>query len=163
MIAPEIDETPQRAELPRACALRLARAKAAAVAAPGCLVLAADTIVAAGRRILPKAETEAEARRCLALLSGRRHRVLTAVVLATPDGRQSQRLVSSVVAFARLTAPLLDAYLAGGEWQGKAGGYAIQGSAAAFVRFLSGSYSNVVGLPLFETAQLLRGAGWLPP
>jgi septum formation protein len=163
VVAPEIDETPQRAELPRACALRLARAKAAAVAAPGCLVLAADTIVAAGRRILPKAETEAEARRCLALLSGRRHRVLTAVVLASPDGRQSQRLVSSVVAFARLTAPQIDAYVAGGEWAGKAGGYAIQGSAAAFVRFLSGSYSNVVGLPLFETVQLLRGAGWLPP
>jgi septum formation protein len=163
VIAPEIDETPQRAELPRACALRLARAKAAAVAAPGCLVLAADTIVAAGRRILPKAETEAEVRRCLALLSGRRHRVLTAVVLASPDGRQSQRLVTSVVAFARLTAPQIDAYVAGGEWEGKAGGYAIQGSAAAFVRFLSGSYSNVVGLPLFETAQLLRSAGWPPP
>ncbi|MGA3400042.1 MAG: Maf family nucleotide pyrophosphatase [Acetobacteraceae bacterium] len=163
VVSPEIDETPARAELPRACALRLARAKAGAVAAPGCLVLAADTVVAAGRRILPKAETEAEARRCLALLSGRRHSVLTAVVLATSDGRRSERLVTSVVAFSRLTAPQLDAYVAGGEWQGKAGGYAIQGHAAAFVRFLSGSYSNVVGLPLFETAQLLRGAGWLSP
>lgn len=163
VVSPEIDETPVRAELPRAYALRLARAKAGAVAAPGCLVLAADTVVAAGRRILPKAETEAEARRCLALLSGRRHSVLTAVALAMPDGRRSERVVTSVVAFARLTAPQLDAYLAGGEWRGKAGGYAIQGHAAAFVRFLSGSYSNVVGLPLFETAQLLRGAGWLQP
>lgn len=163
VVSPEIDETPVRAELPRAYALRLARAKAGAVAAPGCLVLAADTVVAAGRRILPKAETEAEARRCLALLSGRRHSVLTAVALAMPDGRRPERVVTSVVAFARLTAPQLDAYLAGGEWRGKAGGYAIQGHAAAFVRFLSGSYSNVVGLPLFETAQLLRGAGWLQP
>jgi septum formation protein len=162
-VFPEIDETPARGELPRPYALRLAHAKAAAVTAPGCLVLAADTVVAAGRRILPKAETETQARRCLTLLSGRRHRVLTAVVLATPDGRRSERLVASVVAFARLTTPMLDAYLAGGEWAGKAGGYAIQGGAAAFVRFLSGSYSNVVGLPLFETAQLLRGAGWLRP
>jgi septum formation protein len=163
VVAPEIDETPMRDEPPRACALRLARAKAGTVDAPGCLVLAADTVVAAGRRILPKAETEADARRCLILLSGRRHRVLTAVVLTAPDGRRSERLVTTVVAFARLTAPLLDAYLAGGEWGGKAGGYAIQGQAATFVRFLSGSYSNVVGLPLFETAQLLRGAGWLRP
>ncbi len=163
VVSPEIDETPARAELPRAYALRIAGAKADAVRASGSLVLAADTVVAVGRRILPKAATEPEARRCLALLSGRRHRVLTAVVLVTPDGRRSVRLVSSVVAFARLTAPQLDAYLAGGEWQGKAGGYAIQGQAAAFVRFLSGSYSNVVGLPLFETAQLLRGAGWLAP
>ena len=163
VISPEIDETPSRDELPRAYALRIARAKAEAVAPPGCLVLAADTVVAAGRRILPKAETEAEARRCLTLLSGRRHNVLTAVVLATPEGKRSERLVTSVVGFAQLTAQQLDAYLAGGEWQGKAGGYAIQGQAAMFVRFLSGSYSNVVGLPLFETAQLLRGAGWLRP
>jgi septum formation protein len=163
VVAPEIDETPLRAELPRAYGLRLARAKAGAVVAPGCLIVAADTVVAAGRRILPKAETEADARRCLVLLSGRRHRVLTAVVLAAPDGRRSERLVTSVVGFSRLTAPQLEAYLAGREWQGKAGGYAIQGHAAAFVRFLSGSYSNVVGLPLFETAQLLRGAGWLRP
>lgn len=162
VVSPDIDETPLRDELPRAYALRLARAKAGEMATPGCLVLAADTVVAAGRRILPKAETEAEARHCLTLLSGRRHRVLTAVVLTTPDGRRSDRLVTSVVGFARLTAPQLNAYLAGGEWRGKAGGYAIQGQAAAFVRFLSGSYSNVVGLPLFETAQLLRGAGWLP-
>ena len=163
VVSPEIDETPQRAELPRAYATRIARAKAAAVPAPGCLVLAADTVVAAGRRILPKATTDVEARRCLTLLSGRRHRVMTAVVLATPEGRHTERLVTSIVAFARLTAAQLDAYVAGGEWHGKAGGYAIQGRAAAFVRFLSGSYSNVVGLPLFETAQLLRGAGWLVP
>jgi septum formation protein len=163
VISPEIDETPFRAEVPRAYALRIARAKAAAVTTPGCLVLAADTVVAAGRRILPKAATEPDARSCLTLLSGRRHRVLTAVVLVSPDGSRSERLVTSVVAFARLTTSLIDAYIAGGEWHGKAGGYAIQGSAAAFVRFLSGSYSNVVGLPLFETAQLLRGAGWLVP
>jgi septum formation protein len=163
VIAPDIDETPLPHELPRAYAQRLARAKAAAVDAPGCLVLAADTAVAAGRRILPKAETAAEARACLTLLSGRRHNVLTAVALRRPDGQQTERLVTSVVAFARLTAPQLEAYLASGEWQGKAGGYAVQGRAAAFVRFLSGSHSNVVGLPLFETAQLLRGCGWLVP
>ena len=163
VLAPDIDETPVKDEQPRAYASRLARAKAAAVEAPDCLVLAADTVVAAGRRILPKAETETEARSCLALLSGRRHRVMTAVVLAAPDRRRTERLVMSVVAFARLTTPQIDAYLASGEWRGKAGGYAIQGGAGAFVRFLSGSYSNVVGLPLFETAQLLRGAGWLRP
>ncbi|HEY1932460.1 MAG TPA: Maf family nucleotide pyrophosphatase [Acetobacteraceae bacterium] len=163
IVSPEIDETPLRDEAPRLCALRLARAKAAAVDAPGCLVLAADTVVAAGRRLLPKADTEAQARACLTLLSGRRHRVFTAVVLRTPDDRRTERIATSTVAFARLTAPQIDAYLASGEWQGKAGGYAIQGSAAAFIRFLSGSHSNVVGLPLFETAQLLRGAGWLRP
>jgi septum formation protein len=126
-------------------------------------VLAADTAVAAGRRILPKAETEDQARHCLRLLSGRRHRVLTTVVLRAPDGRQSERQVESTVTFARLTAAQIDAYLASLEWQGKAGGYAIQGLAAAFVRFLSGSYSNVVGLPLYDTAQLLRGHGWTVP
>jgi septum formation protein len=163
-VAPsEIDETPLPRELPRPHAERLARAKADAVEAPGCFILAADTVVSAGRRILPKAETEAQARACLTLLSGRRHRVLTAVVLRAPDGRRTQRLVESVVGLARLTPGQLRAYLASGEWQGNAGGYAIQGAAAAFVRFLSGSYSNVVGLPLFETAQLLRGAGWPMP
>ena len=159
----DIDESPLRDELPRQHALRLARAKAAAVEAPGCYVLAADTVVAAGRRILPKAETEAEARRCLALLSGRRHRVMTAVVLRAPDGRHGERLVQSMVGLARLTERQIAAYLASDEWRGKAGGYAIQGRAAAFIRFLSGSYSNVVGLPLFETAQLLRGLGWPLP
>ena len=161
--APEIDETPQRHELPRPLALRLARAKAASVAAPGAVVLAADTVVAAGRRILPKAEREDEARACLALLSGRRHRVLTAVVLRAPDGRQAERVVESAVTFARLSAPQTEAYLASGEWRGKAGGYAIQGRIAAHVRALSGSYSGVVGLPLFETAQLLRGLGYRLP
>ena len=163
VLSPEIDEPPHREENPRACAKRLARAKAAAVTVPGGLVLAADTVVAAGRRILPKAETEAEARACLELLSGRRHRVLTAVVLRLPDGTLRERLAESAVGFARLTKAEIAAYLAGGEWHGKAGGYAIQGRAAGFIRFLSGSYSNVVGLPLFETAQLLRGAGWLRP
>ena len=163
IVAADIDETPLRDESPRCHALRLARAKAAAVAAPGSHVLAADTVVAVGRRILPKAETADEARRCLALLSGRRHRVMTAVVLVAPNGRQGERLVQSVVGFARLTGRQTDAYLASGEWQGKAGGYAVQGRAAAFIRFLSGSYSNVVGLPLFETAQLLRGLGWPMP
>ena len=128
-----------------------------AAASPG------EVRVAAGRRILPKAETEAEARACLELLSGRRHRVLTAVALRLPDGTLRERLAESAVGFARLTEAEIAAYLAGGEWHGKAGGYAIQGRAAGFIRFLSGSYSNVVGLPLFETAQLLRGAGWLRP
>jgi septum formation protein len=159
----QIDETPLRHELPRPHAERLACAKADAVDAPGCFILAADTVVAAGRRILPKAETETEARACLTLLSGRRHRVMTAVMLRDPNGRSAQRLVESVVGLARLTPGQLRAYLDSGEWQGKAGGYAIQGRAASFVRFLSGSYSNVVGLPLFETAQLLRGLGWPIP
>ena len=159
----DLDESPLRDEPPRQHALRLARAKAASVAAAGCYVLAADTVVAAGRRILPKAETEAEARRCLALLSGRRHRVMTAVVLIAPDGRRGERLAESVVGLARLSERQIVAYLAGDEWRGKAGGYAVQGHAAVFVRFLSGSYSNVVGLPLFETAQLLRGLGWPLP
>jgi septum formation protein len=163
VVSPDIDETPHRDELPRTHAQRLARGKAATAADPAAFVLAADTVVAAGRRILPKTETEQQARACLTLLSGRRHRVLTAVVLRTPDGRRGERLVQSVVGFARLTEREIDAYLATEEWQGKAGGYAIQGRAAAFIRFLSGSYSNVVGLPLFETAQLLRGAGWRVP
>ena len=156
----DIDETPLRNEAPRALAQRLARAKAAAVPNGGAFVLAADTVVALGRRILPKAEDAATARACLALLSGRRHRVLTCVVAVAPDGRRGERLVESVVGFARLTEAQIAAYLDSGEWQGKAGGYAIQGRAAAHVRFLSGSYSNVVGLPLFETASLLRGLGY---
>ena len=163
VVSADIDETPLRDEPPRSYAVRLARAKAAAVAAPASYVLAADTVVAVGRRILPKAETEEQARRCLVLLSGRRHRVATAVVLVDPDERRGERLVQSVVGFARLTERQIAAYLASGEWQGKAGGYAVQGRAAAFIRFLSESYSNVVGLPLFETAQLLRGLGWPMP
>jgi septum formation protein len=163
VVAAGIDETPKKTELPRPLAIRLARAKAAVVAADDGCVLAADTVVAVGRRILPKAETAETARECLALLSGRRHNVITAVVLVAPDGRRTERCVTSVVAFARLTEAQVAAYVTGGEWRGKDGGYAIQGMAAGFVRFLSGSYSNVVGLPLFETAQLLRGQGWAVP
>ena len=165
VIATDIDETPLPRETPRPHAARLARAKAEAAAtqASDALVLAADTVVGVGRRILPKTETEQQARDCLALISGRRHRVTTAVVLALPDGRRLQRVVESAVTFQRLTEQQVDGYIASGEWRGKAGGYAIQGRAEAFVRFLSGSHSNVVGLPLFETAQLLRGIGWLRP
>jgi septum formation protein len=163
-VAPaDIDEAPKQAELPRLLAIRLAHAKANAVVDENACVLAADTVVAVGRRVLPKTETEDAARRCLTMLSGRRHNVITAIVLVGPDGRRTERCVTSVVGFARLTDDQIGAYLAGGEWHGKAGGYAIQGMAASFVRFLSGSYSNVVGLPLFETAQLLRGHGWAIP
>ena len=160
----ELDETPLRGELPAQHAQRLAAAKAAAVAArhPGAFVLAADTVVVCGRRILPKAEDGATARSCLTLLSGRRHRVLGAVELAAPDGRRSRRLVTTVVRFNRLTAEEIAGYLASGEWQGKAGGYAIQGRAAAFIPAVIGSYSNVVGLPLAETAAMLRGLGYRP-
>ena len=162
-IAAGIDETPKRDELPRELAQRLARAKAGHVVAAGGYVLAADTVVALGRRMLPKAEDEATARVCLEKLSGRRHAVITAVVLLAPDGGRTERVVESTVAFARLTPAQMENYIATEEWRGKAGGYAIQGVAASFVRFLSGSYSNVVGLPLFETAQLLRGAGLAIP
>ncbi len=164
VLSPDIDETPGRAELPRALALRLAREKAASVGPrAGACLLAADTVVAAGRRALPKAGTEDEARACLDLLSGRRHRVLTAIILLDEEGRRRERLSESVVGFSQLSTAQRDAYLASGEWRGKAGAYAIQGAAASFIRFLSGSYSGVVGLPLFETAQLLRSAGWALP
>lgn len=163
VLTPDIDETPLAGELPRLHAARLARAKAAAAAAPSAVVLAADTVVAVGRRILGKPNTPEQAQACLALLSGRRHRVITMVVLQGPGDRRTEQLVESTIAFARLTDRQLRAYLDSGEWQGKAGGYAIQGRAAVFVRFLSGSYSNVMGLPLFETAQLLRGIGWELP
>ena len=158
----DIDERPLPAELPADHARRLAAAKAAAVAPrhPGALVLAADTVVAAGRRILPKAEDEATARDCLALLSGRRHRVLSALTLIDGDGRARHRLSTSILAFRRLEQVEIDAYIAGGEWRGKAGGYAIQGFAEAFVRHLQGSHSGVVGLPLYETRALLRAAGF---
>lgn len=162
----DTDETPRKGETARRLAARLAAAKAeagAAAAPPGALVLAADTVVGLGRRVLPKAAAEDEARRCLEMLSGRRHQVATGVALRLADGRLRQRLVLTAVAFQRLTPAQIDDYLACGEWRGKAGGYAIQGRAECFVRFLSGSHSNVVGLPLFETAQLLRGAGWLAP
>lgn len=156
-----IDEAPARAELPAPHAQRVAAGKAAAVAArhPGAVILAADTVVSVGRRILPKAETEAEARFCLALLSGRRHRVHSAVTLVDCGGQARHRLSTSIVAFKRLSEAEIDAYAASGEWRGKAGGYAIQGHAEAYVRFLSGSHSGVVGLPLFETRALLAAAG----
>ena len=163
----DIDEMPRRDELPRQLAARLACTKAEAAAQEGgpseMLVLAADTVVGVGRRILGKPADEAEATRFLQLLSGRRHQVHTGVVLRQSDGRMSKRLVTTALAFQRLTDQQIAAYVAGGEWRGKAGGYAIQGAAEMFVRFLSGSHSNVVGLPLFETAQLLRGCGWLRP
>jgi septum formation protein len=159
----DIDETPLKDELPAPHAKRLARAKAEEVAArhPDAYVLAADTVVACGRRILPKAETLAQAKQCLELLSGRRHRVLGGVCLIAPDGRRSERVVTTQVAFSRLDATEMEAYLDSGEWQGKAGGYAIQGKAAVFVRWLAGSYSNVVGLPLQESYAMLRGLGYV--
>lgn len=159
----DIDETPHKGEPPRKLALRLAREKCAAAVAPDAYVLGADTVVACGSRVLPKAETEPQARACLELLSGRRHMVFTAVVLRAPDGRIAERVCETAVIFARFDPAQIAAYLAGGEWRGKAGGYAIQGAAAGYVRMLSGSYSGVVGLPLFETAQLLRGLGYLRP
>jgi septum formation protein len=156
----DIDETPRRAELPRHYAGRMAREKAAAAKANGAFVLAGDTVVAAGRRILPKAEDEATARGCLELLSGRRHRVLSAVALKGPDGTLRERLSETVVRFKVLSGEEVDAYLAGGEWHGKAGGYAIQGSAEGLIAWIGGSHSGVVGLPLFETRALLRAAGF---
>lgn len=156
----DIDETPLKGELPAPHAERLAAGKAAAVAGAGALTLGADTVVAAGRRILPKAEDEATARQCLELLSGRRHRVHSAVTLIDAEGRARHRLSTTIVAFKRFSPQEIDAYLASGEWRGKAGGYAIQGRAEAFVRFLSGSHSGVVGLPLFETRALLLSAGY---
>lgn len=157
-----IDETPFKGEIPRphAARLALAKAEAATAEAPGALVLAADTVVGLGRRILPKAETGQQARDCLALLSGRRHRVVTAVVLALPDGRRLRRIVESAVTFQRLTEQQLADYLACGEWQGKAGGYAIQGMAGAFIPWISGSFTGVVGLPVAETAALLAAVGY---
>jgi len=159
----DLDETPAARELPRAYALRMARSKLAVVVPrhPGAVVLAADSVVVCSRRILPKAETEAEARTCLGRLSGRRHRVLGAVCVIGPEGKRRERLATSVVLFKKLSPGEIEDYLASREWHGKAGGYAIQGRAAAFVSFLSGSYSNVVGLPLFEVTQMLRGGGWL--
>jgi septum formation protein len=157
---PDVDETPAPRELPRAYALRMATSKLAIVVPrhPGAVVVAADSVVVCSRRILPKAETEAEARACLDRLSGRRHRVLGAVAVGYPDGTVRTRLVETVVRFKRLERSEVDDYLQCGEWRGKAGGYAIQGRAARFVDFLSGSYSNVVGLPLFETVKLLKPA-----
>ena len=156
----DIDETPQHAELPRDYAQRMAREKALAAADDGALVLAGDTVVAAGRRILPKTEDEAEARRCLALLSGRRHRVLSAIALRAPDGTLRHKLSETAVRFKRLSDAEIDGYIASGEWRGKAGGYAIQGRAAGLIDWIQGSYSGVVGLPLYETRILLEAAGY---
>jgi septum formation protein len=164
----DVDETPKRGELPRACANRLARAKAEAALdlvrgdedLKGAYILAADTIVAVGRRILPKAELLDEAAQCLRLLSGRNHRVHTAVCLVTPKETFRQRLVETRVRFKRLAEEDIDAYLASGEWRGKAGGYAAQGIAGSFIVKIVGSYSNVVGLPLYEVTTLLSGEGY---
>jgi septum formation protein len=163
-----IDETPKRGELPRACANRLARAKAEAALElvrddeelNGAYVLAADTVVAVGRRILPKAELLDEAVQCLRLLSGRNHRVHTGVCLVTPNEAYRQRLVETRVRFKRLSEDDIEAYLASGEWRGKAGGYAAQGIAGSFIVRIVGSYSNIVGLPLYEVTTLLSGEGY---
>ena len=158
--AAAIDETPHKAELPRVYAARMARAKALAVVGDAAFVLAGDTVVALGRRILPKAEDEATARQCLKLLSGRRHRVLSALALKAPDGTLRERLSETIVRFKPLSPAEIDAYIAGGEWHGKAGGYAIQGSAEGLIAWISGSHSGVIGLPLFETRALLKAAGF---
>ena len=160
-----LDETPQPREIPRQLARRLAAAKVVAVSArhTDAHVLAADTVVALGRRILPKAADEAEVRRCVELLSGRAHRVITAVAAVAPNGREAARVVETRVRFKRLSDRELAAYAACGEGVGKAGGYAIQGRAGALVMSLQGSFSAVVGLPLYETANLLTGLGYRLP
>ena len=158
--AADIDETPDLREVPRAYAQRMAREKVLAVPGGDSHVLGGDTVVALGRRILPKAEDEASARKCLALLSGRRHTVLSAIALKAPDGSLRERLSETIVRFKPLSQAEIDAYLAGGEWHGKAGGYAIQGSAEGLIAWIAGSHSGVIGLPLFETRALLRSAGF---
>ncbi|OAM78213.1 Maf-like protein [Devosia elaeis] len=168
LVPAHVDETPEKGELPRKLAQRLADLKAitaqhkARTAGFGAdaLVLAADTVVAVGRRILPKAETMEEASECLRLLSGRAHRVYTGITLITPGGARRHRLVETRIRFKRLSAKDMEAYLASAEWRDKAGGYAIQGIAGAFVVKLVGSYSGVVGLPLHEVTQLLAGEGY---
>jgi septum formation protein len=168
LIPADLDETPNKGELPRVLAARLADEKletAAKIAntraeLAGFYLIAADTVVCVGRRILPKCEVVDEAAQCLRLLSGRPHRVYSAISLITPKGTRRRRLVETRVRFKRLTSDEIDAYLASGEWRGKAGGYAIQGLAAAFVVKLVGSYSSVVGLPLYETLSLLAGEGY---
>ncbi len=167
VVPADIDETPMPRERPGPHAMRLATEKARAVAAghPDCVVLAADTVVARGRRILPKAETEGEARACLDLLSGCRHRVYGGLCVLAPGAAPATRLCETTVVFKRMSGAEIAGYLATGDWRGKAGGYAIQGPAAALIRWMSGSYSNVVGLDLFETAKLLTTAGvpvWRP-
>src|SRR5947209_10836396 len=162
VIPAEVDESVPKGEIPRLHAQRLAREKAEAVATnePDALVLAADTVVAVGRRILPKVEDEATLRACMKLLSGRRHRVLTAVALAIPGSSMRERLVETMIAMKRLSDEEIDFYAEHGEWRGKAGGYALQGYGEVYVRHIAGSYSNVVGLPLAETRVLLKSAGY---
>ena len=162
VVPADIDESVPKGELPRDHALRLAREKAAAVAAtaPDALVLAADTVVAVGRRILPKVEDEATLRACMQLLSGRRHRVMTGVALAIPGKPMRERLVETTIAMKRLSDEEIEYYASHGEWRGKAGGYALQGYGEVYVRHIAGSYSNVVGLPLAETRVLLKSAGY---
>ncbi len=162
VVPADIDESVLKGELPRQHALRLAREKAEAVSSrePEALVLAADTVVAVGRRILPKVEDEATLRACMRLLSGRRHRVLTGVALAIPDVGVRERLVETMIAMKRLSDEEIDYYVSHGEWRGKAGGYALQGYGEVYVRHIAGSYSNVVGLPLAETRVLLKSAGY---
>ena len=160
-IAPaDIDETQNKGELPRDYAKRMAREKVEAAASDDGIVLAGDTVVATGRRILPKAEDEANARRCLELLSGRRHTVLSAIALRAPDGTIRERMSETIVMFKRLSAEEIDAYIASEEWEGKAGGYAIQGIAEGLIKRIHGSHSAVVGLPLYETRALLKAAGF---
>jgi septum formation protein len=168
LLPADVDETPRKNELPRHLASRLAEEKARCAAAraktdpdlTNVFLIAADTVVSVGRRILPKCETIAEATQSLRLLSGRAHRVHTAVHLITPKGRERSKVVETRVRFKRLAASDIEAYLASGEWRGKAGGYAIQGLAGAFAVKLIGSYSAVVGLPLYETLSLLSGEGY---
>ena len=162
IVPADIDESVPRGDLPRQHALRLAREKALAVAVkePEALVLAADTVVAVGRRILPKVEDEETLRSCIKLLSGRRHRVLTGVALAIPGKGVRERLVETMIAMKRLSDEEIDYYASHGEWRGKAGGYALQGYGEVYVRHIAGSYSNVVGLPLAETRVLLKSAGY---
>lgn len=161
----QIDEASRPNEIPVACAVRLAAEKARTVRVrhPGAWVLAADTVVSCGRRMLPKPADEASARNYLELLSGRRHCVCSGIALVTPDGRLTTRRAETRIAFKRLGSQEIANYLASGEWRGRSGGYALQGRAAALVRWIEGSYSNVVGLPLFETAQLLAGRGYRLP
>lgn len=163
LVAPtDIDETEHAGELPRDLAVRLTLEKLSAAGHAGDFVLASDTVVGVGRRILPKTETEAEARTCLALLSGRNHRVFTGVAVRAPDGRVAHKLSTTRVAVKRLSAEEIDAYVASGEWQGKAGGYAIQGRFGAHIIQIIGSHTGVMGLPVYETRQLLVGLGHKP-
>ncbi|MEO1018659.1 MAG: Maf family nucleotide pyrophosphatase [Pseudomonadota bacterium] len=163
VITPDIDETIRPRELPRDYVQRMATSKLQAVAADhaSSFVLAADTVVACGRRILPKTETRGSAEKCLKLLSGRRHRVFGGVAIAAPNDRTSFKIAMTMVRFKRLSNDDLASYLNGDEWFGKAGGYAIQGRAEAFVTQLNGSYSNVVGLPLATISSMLQGLGWV--